>query len=479
MNYRMRRCCCRGLEKWKLLVSYLYHAIGSWAKDFIVFCRRAFAYLWGQSFCMRPIEVDVPVLVRDVFVPGGFPKYTYQERAAYGIEGKLKDALDRLNKFIAVAGPTKSGKTVLVQKMVPEEKSIWIEGGHVNAVDDLWAHVLSDLHVPAQSVESNSYQVENSKSLDVDSSFKPGGIGASLKGQELDKTVDNRGSSSTFANISGRTAIKNLLVSRKILVIDDFHYLDSTIQSEIIRALKPAVFRGLRVVLILIPHRMHQAAQAEMDVDGRTHTIPIPDWQPNELFSIAYSGFERLRIGHSAQTLDALVNECFGSPHLMQDFCSNLCSKNGMTSQYLGDKPFPVVTIPEPYLDFFKEFAGGISPEAFRLLRKGPERTNRKDRELAEGGTCDTYEAVLLALHELGGATPVDWTKLRRALQGILKEVPQQHEVTRALEKMDEIAKAREGEPVIDYLNGELHLVDPFFRYYVKWNTSIQDEAGE
>ncbi|MBT2302599.1 hypothetical protein J7E70_19310 [Variovorax paradoxus] len=38
---------------------------------------------------------------------------------------------------------------------------------------------------------------------------------------------------------------------------------------------------------------------------------------------------------------------------------------------------------------------------------------------------------------------------------------------------MDEIAKNREGEPVIDYENGELHLVDPFFRYYIKWHGGI------
>jgi hypothetical protein len=100
---------------------------------------------------------------------------------------------------------------------------------------------------------------------------------------------------------------------------------------------------------------------------------------------------------------------------------------------------------------------------------------------MRDGGVCDTYEAVLLALHELEGASPVSWAALRGALQGVLNEVPQQHEVTRALEKMDEIAKKRKGEPVIDYMKnqGELHLVDPFFRYFLKWNTVILDDLEE
>jgi len=223
---------------------------------------------------------------------------------------------------------------------------------------------------------------------------------------------------------------------------------------------------------------MHQAAQAEMDVDGRTHTISIPDWQPEELFSIAESGFQQLHVRCSAGTIDALVRECFGSPHLMQDFCSSLCFECGVEEQQpLSDKG-PLISIPEPPEDFFKRIAESISPEAFKALRKGPERTNRKERAMNGGGSCDTYEAVLLALHQLGGVTPVNWPDLRRALQTLLREVPQQHEVTRALEKMDEIAKGRKGEPVIDYVKGqgELHLVDPFFRYHLKWNSVIRDE---
>lgn len=416
--------------------------------------------------------------VRDVFVPGGFPSYTYQDRKAYGIEQKLQDALDRLNKFIAVAGPTKSGKTVLVRKVIPDADSIWVESGHIRDVADLWSHVLSDLKIPGQMVESKSQGAEQSNSAELDASIKPLGIGGGVKESDSQKTTQSRSSAATFETVSPRVAIEGLLHSRKILVIDDFHYLHAEIQSEIIRALKPAVFRGLQVVLVLIPHRMHQAAQAEMDVDGRTYTIEIPEWQPRELFSIAESGFQSLNVTFLATTVDTMVKESFGSPHLMQDFCSSACVKSGVREQHVGDTQPPMVSIPEPYEQFFKEFAESISPETFRSLRKGPERTNRKDRELSEGGTCDTYEAVLLALHELEGATPVDWTKLRKALQGVLKEVPQQHEVTRALEKMDEIAKGREGEPVIDYHNGELHLIDPFFRYYLKWNTSIRDEAA-
>jgi hypothetical protein len=418
-----------------------------------------------------------PILVRQVFVPGGFPKYTYQKRDQYKIEDKLTDALNRLNKFIAVAGPTKSGKTVLVQKVVPESDCVWIDSGHISSVQDVWDLILSELELPSTIVESRSQQKEDTATLEIEAGFKPGGIGAATKNQDSSKTSKAAGKALTFQKSGAKSTIAALTASSKILVIDDFHYLSQEIQSSLIRALKPAVFKGLQVVILLIPHRMHQAALAEMDVDGRTHTIPIPEWQPDELFSIAESGFKTLRLQCSATTIDSLVRECFASPHIMQDFCSSLCAAHKINHAYIGNPPLPSITIPQPPENFFKELALSISPEAFKALRKGPERTNRKPRDLTTGGTVDTYEAVLLALHELEGATPIDWAKMRRALQGILKEVPQQHEVTRALENMYEIAREREGEPVIDYVQGELHLVDPFFRFFLKWNTSIRDES--
>jgi hypothetical protein len=421
---------------------------------------------------------DFPVMVREVFVPGGFPKYTYQNREKHRVESNLKDAIHRLPKFIAVAGPTKTGKTVLVRKVIPDERCVWIDAGHIKTVQDVWNFILADFDLPNSVVESDTNQNETSTTHETEAGIKPGGIGGSLKNAETSRSSRGKTSAATYGTVGPRAAIDALLRTKRILVIDDFHYLSQDIQSEVIRALKPAVFKGLQVVLLLIPHRMHQAAQAEMDVDGRTHTISIPEWQPDELFSIAETGFEKLHLECAAQTIDALVQECFSSPHIMQDFCSSLCAVNGVYEEYQGPKPRPKILIPQPPEDFFKALATSISPQSFKALRQGPPRTNRKPRELTEGGTVDTYEAILLALHELGGATPVDWPKMRKVLQNLLKEVPQQHEVTRALENMDEIAKEREGEPVIDYSSGELHLVDPFFRFYLKWNTAIRDEAS-
>lgn len=270
-----------------------------------------------------------------------------------------------------------------------------------------------------------------------------------------------------------QSAVAALLKARKVVVIDDFHYVTPEIQTALIRGLKQAVFDGLSVVLILIPHRMHQAATAEMDVDGRTQTIPIPDWQPQELFAIAETGARELAVRMHATTIEKMVSESFQSPHLMQDFCSLICADCDVWATNTG--PLKTVVFRDGDTDFFKRFATTISPETFRALQRGPERTNRLERELRSGGTCDTYEAIFLAINKLKVMSPVRWVELRQSLQEILVDDLQQHEVTRALEKMDEIAKSRNGEPVLDYVKEqrELHLVDPFFRFYVRWGALV------
>jgi len=412
--------------------------------------------------------------LKDVFVPGGMPSYTYQDRKSLRLEESLQDALHRVRKFIAVAGPTKSGKTVLTRKVIPPSDSIWIEGAHIPSIDTFWSAILASLGVSSPSSHLKSQSTDTTTEAELSGGLKPLGIGIESKIKGINKSFLNKTLVETLQTSKAQSAVAALLQVNKILVIDDFHYISSDIQTELIRGLKQAVFDGLSVVLILIPHRMHQAASVEMDVDGRTQTVIIPEWEPQELFAIAETGAIELAVRIPATTIQRMVVESFQSPHLMQDFCSLICADCNIWKTSTG--PLKTMVFSKGEDEFFKRFATTISPDTFRALQRGPERTNRIERPLKAGGTCDTYEAVLFALQKLNVMSPVRWNELRQSLQEILVDEPQQHEVTRVLEKMDEIAKSRGGEPVLDYVKEqrELHLVDPFFRFYVKWGSLVE-----
>lgn len=63
-----------------------------------------------------------------MFTPGSFPVHTYVDRQDKGIEERLSDALETVGTIVTLAGPSKSGKTVLVERVVGKDNLITITG---------------------------------------------------------------------------------------------------------------------------------------------------------------------------------------------------------------------------------------------------------------------------------------------------------------------------------------------------------------
>ena len=67
------------------------------------------------------------VKYQEIFVPGGFPHHTYNPRVELQLEEKLIEVKNNLCKFATGTGHAKSGKTVLVRKVLPDQEAIWID----------------------------------------------------------------------------------------------------------------------------------------------------------------------------------------------------------------------------------------------------------------------------------------------------------------------------------------------------------------
>ena len=93
----------------------------------------------------------------DIFVPGGFPRHTYNPRQELQLGQKLREADQNLCKLVTVTGHTKSGKTVLARTVFPREDAIWIDGGIVSQEDDFWGVVLEQLDL-FQNTQQQSQQ---------------------------------------------------------------------------------------------------------------------------------------------------------------------------------------------------------------------------------------------------------------------------------------------------------------------------------
>jgi hypothetical protein len=204
----------------------------------------------------------------------------------------------------------------------------------------------------------------------------------------------------------------------------------------------------------------------------------VPDWSAADLGQIATSGFKALNVGYTKPLIDVFVREAEGSPLLMQQFCWNLCYD--LEIEHAG------VTTRHVPLDFdptaiFAEVAKDAGLPIYEKLKKGPQtRTDRIPRPLAGGGTVDIYQGILLAIAATGPKEKLTYDQIRTSLNTILTDkIPQKLEVSNALNHLATIDQAGSRVRAIDWNAEDLELVivDPFFRFYLRWEVA-RKQAG-
>ena len=74
----------------------------------------------------------------DVFTPNDYPRHTYVNRAVSPpLEDQLRLALDTPNEVVSISGPSKSGKTVLIERVVGVDNLITVSGSEISSVPSL------------------------------------------------------------------------------------------------------------------------------------------------------------------------------------------------------------------------------------------------------------------------------------------------------------------------------------------------------
>lgn len=426
---------------------------------------------------MKMPRLFQPQSLQSVFSPGGQPSVTYVDRAHLGIEATLKKAIALPNTIVALTGPTKSGKTVLCTRVLQtyEYEYVWIDGGQIKNEGDAWSKICTELRLATEFIESEG-------SAGHAGAGGSGEISAGLPANQIKLSLTVNGSRLRSIEKSYRylpdnmhQAIEALLDKKISLVIDYFHYVPDEARASLVRSLKGAVFRGLKVVLLSTPHRAFDAIKAEAEVTGRFKHVTVPHWSTDDLRLIAEIGFEALNIEAERDMIETLANESEGSPLLMQRFCWNLCYDAGIVVTSTFSKLLVNVDVEA----IFNEVANDAGLPTYEKLAKGPQsRTDRIRRPMAGGGTADIYEAILLAVAKTGPKERISYDQIRTNLNLILTDkIPQKIEVSNALNYLTEIdSKENKGQRAIDWdgQNLDLFLTDPFFRFYLRWKIARQ-----
>src|SRR4051812_27493193 len=223
---------------------------------------------------------------KQVFTPGGQPTVTYIDRAHLGLESALKRAMARGFSIISVTGQTKSGKTVLCRKVVPE-KAIWLEAGQIQSEAEFWDQAAFKLNLSQIVTKSQTEEQTGGGAGEVGASFNIGLASVTTKSGGTIQAKSGKTSSSTWSCNNKLQVLEHLLNGDRPLIIDDFHYLNQDIQRSIVQSLKAEVYKGLTVILLSVPHRAFDPVNVEREMQGRFSHIEIPMWSEDDLSEIA------------------------------------------------------------------------------------------------------------------------------------------------------------------------------------------------
>lgn len=412
--------------------------------------------------------------VKNVFVSGGIPEATYIMRQ--DLETQLTNVLNT-KSLISITGHTKTGKTVLTYgyfKQYSDIEVARINSGEIKTEVDFWTNLAVELKLPIEGETTISEQND----ISVMGEAKAQGVFPFMKGQI--GTSINRNKSMQIARSLNHADIKNQIleylkakIKNTVIVIDDFHYIDEKLRTQIVRSFKQLIFLGLNIIVISIPHREYDAVSREREMAMRINPIKVKEWTISELESIAKRGFDYLCKDMDSCCVRKMAKEAFGSPHLMQDFCLQLSFLLIEQNRFIGSMLCPD---DDDLQLVFKDVANKIGKPIFHQLVKGPKREGaRKMRKLYDGRSVDIYKLVaLLFVNIKPGMSKVTFQQFMEHAKKIVipHDLPQVSEITRVLKKMAKIAISDSASnPVIDVDDDErcVYIADPYFAYYLKW----------
>ncbi|MFZ1939084.1 MAG: hypothetical protein WBA18_21160 [Terracidiphilus sp.] len=419
----------------------------------------------------------------DVFTPGTYPVHNYVERIQQGLEQALRDGLDTPGQLVSLSGPSKSGKTVLVERVVSRDLLIPISGASIERAQEVWTRVLDWMDTPETVITSHSNaatvgaEVEGKGSLGLPLVGKAEvGVGGHFEGTTTSATSterSRRGLERVVAEIGN---------SGFVVFLDDFHYMPRDIQTEVAKTLKDGVRREIKIVTAAVSHRGDDVLRANPELRGRVKSIDLQYWSKEELAEIAKVGFGALNARVSDGLSNKFTTESAGSPQLMQSLCLHTCFVLNLRQAHDGIFPEVIDPTPERLNQILEQTSASADFRSLvDVLDNGPRTrgTERKTYKFRDGGQGDVYTVILKAVAADPPQLAFSYDELlERAAKVCEGESPVGSSVITTCSQMAKIALDKfPRERTIDWDESKsvFDLPDPYLMFYLRWSGRLRN----
>jgi hypothetical protein len=400
---------------------------------------------------------------------------TYQIRSK--VDERFVNDLTR-DKHIVLDGGSKQGKTCLRKSTLSEKEYILVQCTRDTTRSRLYELILKNAGYQYEITQAITSK--GSHKISITASAEGSIFVAKAKGETEYTGEKGKDETKTFKNLEIDPEDPNDLVRvltetgfNKIIVIEDFHYLEEEVQEKFAFDLK--VFHETSKIVFVIIGVWLESNRLLLyngDLNGRLTNINVDDWRDEELQMVMDNGKPLLNITFPKTVEEYIVDISQDNVGLLQELCYRLCEKyNIWTTQ---EKNIEIGSIDE-INEIAKELADDQAGRYRTFISKFSQGLSVTELEMYKWILWMVINSESQDLRN-GIAPNIIFHKIRE--HHPKKNVLQQNNVTQAMERVQNVQFKHKLQPLIlDYSNGELSVVDANFLVYL--NTQNKDELIE
>lgn len=246
------------------------------------------------------------------------------------VDGKFLKALQS-DKHIIVYGSSKQGKSALRRKHLSEEDEVLVQCGPKHDTTSIYSSILRQLGVQLEA----STTKRESTNADVNGKFTwkakipffgeaqtelGGKVGSGNEITTIYKSIEIDLSLAQDVGEVLTTAAFN-----KIIVLENFHYLDDVVQRQLAFDLRAFQEIGIRFLVLGIWRERNRLNQFNGDLVDRVLEVPVEPWDDSDFEKVITKGCVLLNLVFDEKIIKKILENSFGNIGIVQELCKELC----------------------------------------------------------------------------------------------------------------------------------------------------------
>lgn len=292
------------------------------------------------------------------------------------LDADLKANLD-FDKHICIRGESKSGKSWLRKRVVPD--ALVVQCRLNESVVDLYVDALSQLNVNFEKSHSKASAYEGTISGSGEFGWK---LISKVK-VKLGLTA-HQSSTTESQNVGHdindlRFIAELIKESGRRFVIEDFHYMSMSERGKFAHELKALWDYGLMAIVVGVWNNQNMLLYLNPDLTGRVHEISL-SWGRAELVDVLNKGGRALNVTFEEGVSNRISEDVYGNVGLLQNLTQSLLLKSNVLET---QKDTEVVSD----IDFFESiamiYAEQLEPLYHQFAKSVSEGIRKRDNTTA------------------------------------------------------------------------------------------------